>query len=159
MKHKYNCVLIIFLLSFQCSVFSQTNALNLKIFSGENKSIELNTLRKITFSAGNMVMNFLNSTSDEIAMNSIEKMFFGTFTSLSNLSDSDLLIYPNPGTDYIKIKNVSVVNQTIKVYDLNGILHFSLTISSSDSKIDVSGLNKGVYLLKVNENVLKFTKI
>ncbi len=44
------------------------------------------------------------------------------------------------------------------VYDIAGNLQFSGVVNGASSRIDVSGLNNGVYVLKVGDSSVKFKK-
>lgn len=59
----------------------------------------------------------------------------------------DWLIYPNPSSTHIAIKNQPNDVQTISIYDLNGRLCKIITPFSAS--IDVSGLEKGTYILRM----------
>jgi len=60
----------------------------------------------------------------------------------------NLLIYPNPSSRYINVQHNSESTVSIEIIDLNGRMVFSENLQSSDEKIDVSFLEKGVYLLR-----------
>ncbi len=59
---------------------------------------------------------------------------------------SDLVIYPNPTSDYINIANDQLKDVT--VLDFTG----KILLRSSSKKVDLSNLPKGVYLLNVTLN-------
>ena len=63
----------------------------------------------------------------------------------------DIRIYPNPVSNQL---NVSLTNngvdfKWIHIYNTNGQLVISNTISSSDMNIDVGSLINGIYFLKL----------
>ena len=75
-------------------------------------------------------------------------------------SDSNLYIYPNPGSDYIYIKNnkENSSNYTVDISDATGKLVFSSAINLK--KIDIKSLQKGLYYLTIKtETELKSFKI
>jgi len=70
----------------------------------------------------------------------------------TNLSTNDFIkskvnIYPNPVQNEIHIETGEVVN-SVEVFDLLG----KQILNSKDKNIDVSGLQSGIYLLKINTN-------
>lgn len=68
---------------------------------------------------------------------------------------NDFTIYPNPSTDLININSINNQSFTlVKVYDLSG----KMLIESSDNKISVSNLSRGVYLLKIMTESGELTK-
>ena len=70
----------------------------------------------------------------------------------------DLSIYPNPTNDIINIKLNSYENISATIYDINGRLMLEQKLSSVVSTINISNLNTGVYLLKINTENKTVTK-
>ncbi|AEA44148.1 T9SS type A sorting domain-containing protein [Fluviicola taffensis] len=66
---------------------------------------------------------------------------------------------PNPSTDFVALSgnDLSLV-QELAIYDIHGKLVKKLTLSDIQSKISISELDNGVYLLSLNQNskVLRF---
>lgn len=60
-----------------------------------------------------------------------------------------LQIYPNPATDFIMIDLPTTENIMMNVVDITGAVVLAREISSQE-KIDVTSLPKGVYILRVN---------
>ncbi len=80
------------------------------------------------------------------------------------LNDNDIVVFPNPANKFINIKfgNNFFGNTSIEAIDLigNSVLTHKITdISEHDvQKINVSGLNKGVYFLVITNNNKSFMK-
>lgn len=72
-----------------------------------------------------------------------------------------MAIFPNPAYDYIRVEHSETIN-SIEIIDLSGRVlkkHAASNISNSDV-ISLSGLNNGVYLLKLKvENELEVSKL
>lgn len=98
-----------------------------------------------------------------------EKVATLTFTLQSVLSTAEeklsaLTIFPNPANDIISIKNPNFINlKSIEIYSVLGSLSKEISFSKNaqNPSIDVSDLNSGIYLLKLNtvEELSKFQKI
>ncbi len=67
-----------------------------------------------------------------------------------------LLIYPNPANDYIYIDGVQS-EQIFHIYDVQGKLIFNTTLKE-DSKISIDKLMPGIYIIKSNNAIGRFTK-
>lgn len=65
-------------------------------------------------------------------------------TNENNLSKSDVKIYPNPAKDFININSEKKIN-LIEILDQSG----KRISESKESKINVSHLPKGIYILKI----------
>jgi hypothetical protein len=94
------------------------------------------------------------------------------------LIDNHLSLYPNPATDYIEIATEDVIlngtqwseesieghrSKSIQIYDFLGNVVLTLTpaisLKGEGVRIDVSGLAKGVYFVRIGGKIYKFVKL
>ena len=72
-----------------------------------------------------------------------------------NQFENQFVVYPNPSSDYINIKNngISFLDVTVKIFDLNGRSVYSENNINlnSDYRVPVSNLATGLYLLEIND--------
>ncbi|TCN59460.1 T9SS C-terminal target domain-containing protein [Flavobacterium circumlabens] len=80
-------------------------------------------------------------------------------TNENTINSSNFEIYPNPSNNIvnIKLKNTNSkarINSEIhaRLYDLNGTQKREIKIKDEGSSINVQGLEKGIYILKINNN-------
>ena len=71
--------------------------------------------------------------------------------------ESSLRVRPNPATDFIDIYGVQDAGQA-EIIDLTGKTVMSVSLKNEVSRIDISNLPKGVYLLRVHGESQKFVK-
>ena len=71
-------------------------------------------------------------------------------TSSINKIEKTLDFYPNPSSDFINVKS----NEKTEVYSIDGVLK----LTSIQSKIDLSNLTTGVYIIKLGNKTAKFIK-
>jgi hypothetical protein len=81
--------------------------------------------------------------------------------SENNFNNNEFTIYPNPTNNILNIvlsENISV--NKIIIYDLTGkeIKSVSIKINSKDIQTDVSSLPKGIYLLTLQSDKMKYSK-
>lgn len=69
-------------------------------------------------------------------------------TSVSNIEDNKISIYPNPANDFINISE-NINANTIQILGIDGSIY---TPINKSNKLDVSSLNPGIYLLKFKLN-------
>lgn len=62
-------------------------------------------------------------------------------------------ISPNPSTGLFNIAAKSSIEKEIEVYDVLGNLAYTYTFTGTNATIDLSSLEKGVYFIRITENV------
>jgi hypothetical protein len=78
---------------------------------------------------------------------------------------SDMIIAPNPTSDYIEIAITGNygLKDAVKVYDVLGNVVLTLTptlsLQGEGIKVDVSGLAAGVYFVRIGGDIYKFVKM
>jgi Secretion system C-terminal sorting domain len=65
-------------------------------------------------------------------------------------ASSKALIYPNPTSDYIQVKNTESV-ESVNVYDISGRLVRQF-LNNTSSQLDISSLPKGIYQVAIKAN-------
>jgi len=152
--------LILFEIAFT-PLQSQNVALTIKNWEGVDKNVELNSLKKITFSGTNLVLNYLGGGNEDIAISTVRKMLFSSYTALNGIQEDhkSVFIYPNPSSHFISFKNVAESNYQVIVYNINGTQVMNINLSQGTEGVDISALKSGIYLIKVDSQVLKFTKL
>ena len=80
-------------------------------------------------------------------------------TSVEELESSKVNLYPNPTNNIINIEGLNKNEYNpIQVFDVQGKLVITKTISEK-GKIDLSELNKGVYVIKIGEVAQRIVKM
>ncbi|HAH23754.1 MAG TPA: hypothetical protein DCL77_08355 [Prolixibacteraceae bacterium] len=78
------------------------------------------------------------------------------------LSAKGSVVYPNPFEDLITIESSSLDEHSVQLFNAVGQLINSLKTNESVTKLDLGGLNKGVYLMKIKtanqEQTIKLLK-
>jgi serine protease len=64
---------------------------------------------------------------------------------IAEISDSDLVLYPNPSAGILTIENRNSDNSTIQLYDVSGRLVFTSTLKPMVNVVDISTLLPGIY--------------
>lgn len=138
----------------------ESNAFTIRLFDGNEVSNSTGFIRKITFSDNNLVINKTDGSFTPIPLASISKIFFSVLSNSETITPENLkvYIYPNPASDCIQIKNIKNNETVVYIYKLDGTLAISKIIDSGDSVIDVSQLHSGIYIVRVNSDILKLCK-
>lgn len=85
---------------------------------------------------------------DVFEIDDIEFGVFSTFSSKEN-NLTDFTVYPNPATDFVNINSADTID-SYRIYDLTGRVVKRSSPYSNNFRIDVTSLNKGVYMVKLN---------
>ena len=102
--------------------------------------------------------NLINNKSSTITEDSYDDKCASAL-SVNDFSKDNLLIYPNPTSDFIYVKNLKDA-KSYKIFDSSGRLVSQRKLN--EDKIDVRNLTEGNYLLEIKSKAflknLKFIK-
>ena len=100
-------------------------------------------------------------TEDYIIIDQI-KVSQGAYVNTLSVDNSvdgiSFNIYPNPANDFIFIENISIGSK-VDLFNVVGKNIKSFEIESHNQRLDINGLNSGVYFVKVGDKAAaKFVK-
>jgi len=109
-----------------------------------------------TYSTAN---GLLDNAINTIAIDTLGNKWFGTNNGVSELNEGNLginpvttenhlILYPNPVQNVLQV-NFSGKTGTLEAYEITGKSVLQKEIARNNNSIDVSGLDKGIYLVKV----------
>ena len=80
-----------------------------------------------------------------------------TGIAANSISDNGITIYPNPVNNILNIEADGFENSinSVNIFDVYDRLVFSKNSETNVLNIDVSGLTKGMYIVRINEGVIK----
>ena len=94
--------------------------------------------------------SFLESVSNRVSNSN---------TGINDIKNSNIKIYPNPTNNIINIEGLTKnENNTIEIFDVQGKLAITKNITEKGT-IDLSELNKGVYVIKIGEVAQRIVKM
>lgn len=112
----------------------------------DNRTYKLDIVVNATDSSGNTYVSSILLA---------EKTIVDGPNAIPSINDEKLIsIYPNPANDFIIVEGFS---DEIEITDIAG-RPFIKKVVSEKEKIDISTLAKGMYILRSNYQVVKFTK-
>jgi len=117
----------------------------------------------VTFYAAGNACNDDSGTGGDFVYTTSLALTEGTSTvGIANVSNAELMVYPNPAANNISIRNVANENLNVVMYDLAGREALNTKdISNMNNEISVLNIANGTYILRVyNETgLLKSDKI
>ncbi len=160
MKKNYTLlIMIVFSSFFAIGLKAQSPTLEIQKKDQSVVQTALSDLRKLTFSNDAMTVHYNSGQTGNVALSDISKMIFGTISGVKKVQsvNTEILIYPNPASDYIYVKTTN--NQTIQIMNISGATVISQKASDRETQIHTGDLAKGIYILKLDHKVAKFTKL
>jgi hypothetical protein len=123
-------------------------------------------LSDITEPFGYEIINEGNNTISLIvsSLNGNTAIYNNALLSIQEISESKLIIYPNPVSTTLNIsEDVKILNSEIKIFDTFGKVLNVYIFNENSTEINISNLNSGVYFLQFIElngskSVVKFIK-
>jgi hypothetical protein len=145
----------------------QAQTMNVKEKSGAQTAYTLSSVRKMTFSGGNVTVNKTNNTSGVFALSALRYLNFTSVTSgisepTMQSGHSNLVTYPNPVTDVLNIDLTGVIGEgMISILTFEGkVVQTQTTSGNSMATINLSHLAKGIYLCRYSStSEIKTVKI
>jgi len=82
-----------------------------------------------------------------------------TSLAVNDATRNAIKVYPNPAVDYINIESPAKV-KSVAIYDASGKSVSTYELNTSKSQINLSKLNPGVYMVKINlDNEVRTVKV
>ena len=162
---KRGIILAFLLLLFSvCCIRSNAQSLVIKMKNGTESSEALEILQKFSFLDNNMLVEKSGGTNDLFTISEIQTIRFnnvpvGIDKNSISKNDQGIVLYPNPANQVIYLKNLPENGTQIQIYRIDGILIYNIAVESTEQSINIDNLNEGLYLLRVNNEVIKFKKL
>ena len=80
-------------------------------------------------------------------------LFVKDITSIEGIGEVSVYVYPNPVSSTLNIQGVDDT-ASLSVYSLSG----KCVLQETGTEIDVTSLHQGTYILRINNNYVKFIK-
>lgn len=77
--------------------------------------------------------------------------FLGGTAGVSDNKLQGFSFYPNPSSDILNLKSVNNID-SVAIYNLLGQEILNSKVNATDSKLDISSLSMGAYIMKVTVN-------
>ena len=144
------------------STFSLAQSgVNVTYYDGTVQVFSVASSGKLYFESDNLYVKVdAATTPTTIPASIIRKITFSSTplgTSTFDESKNHMVLYPNPGSVFIRIKSDGSDDLKIKIYALTGQL-VQQGVYRPNQDIDISTLNSGLYLVQVNGLTIKLSK-
>jgi hypothetical protein len=159
MRHKRLKLSAVFLLGLGLTGL-QAQTMYVKENSGTQTAYSLSSIRKMTFSGGNAIIQKTDNSSGFYALSGLSYLNFTDLTTgitepTAQLGHSNLITYPNPVTDVLNVDLTGVTGEgAISILTIEGkVVQSQSTNGNSMVKINLSHLSQGIYLCRYSSTV------
>ena len=154
----FTTLTVAFMLLFTSNMFGQASLYNYRN-DGQPTNTALLSQTKISFSGSNLLL-FNGTSTSSIPISSVNKVLFSATNTKVNIeyAADNLMIFPNPVTDILHLKNLNDGHLTIMIFGIDGKALITQELSSEYPEVDVKTLPKGFYFLKANSHTVSFIK-
>jgi len=139
-------------------------AQNLVVMARDGSELTRNlaTVQSMKFSAGNLVVKNSDGSTTNRTLSEIRKIYFipaVTGTGDVALIQKELIrFFPNPVGNSLHLENLPEGISDVTIYRTDGAVILRTQVASGNSIIDTGHLNRGIYILMVRGQVMKFVK-
>ena len=158
-------ILLLFLI-YLASSLSALKAQNLYVDfkNGIESARQIGSIQKLTFVNNKLVFNYISGTSEVFSISNIQKIsFVSAFTSVDDINtnnpENKISVFPNPVSDQLSFKNLPQGISELYIYRMDGALLIHTQINENVNSVDLSALSVGIYLIRVNNQIIKICKI
>ncbi|MEI7596151.1 MAG: T9SS type A sorting domain-containing protein [Bacteroidota bacterium] len=95
----------------------------------------------------NIIINANNPTNSSVSLLVSEANVGGIANN--NIEKTNMNVYPNPATDFITIENMALGSE-LSIVNISGQEILYQNISSEKVQINISNLNRGIYIVKIS---------
>jgi len=142
------------------ALFATVTTIKVVYLSAEEQAYELKQLGYVELDGDEMA--FFDKEGNELHVTKIkdvQKIVIGGTpeTSVENVDGFSMVVYPNPSMDELFIEGMEI-GDVLRVYTIDGVLVKTQVVESEVTRIEVSDLAVGSYLIQSKANVVKFIK-
>ena len=122
---------------------------------GNETTYLLADVQRIEVQADNETGKMTILQKDGTKVGNYQKILFAqsSLTSLDDQEELQIFVFPNPVSHTLNIQGVDE-NTSLEVYNLTG----KSVIKDKGTELDVTSLNQGTYILRINNQYVKFIK-
>lgn len=157
---KRGTILLFMVLLSATALFATVTTIKVVYLSAEEQAYELKQLGYVELDGDEMI--FFDKEDNELHVTKIkdvQKIVIGDTpeTSVENVDGLSMAVYPNPSMNELFIEGMEI-GDVLRVYTIDGVLVKTQVVESEVTRIEVSDLAVGSYLIQSKGNVVKFIK-
>ena len=129
------------------------------VYNNAQSNTTFENVTKFYFSNGNLIID-QSGVETSIPTSTVQRLELAAVTTqdISEWGEDAIFVYPNPASDKLFFSCKENQEVTVSVYTMNGQLLLSEQMNTSES-LNVSSLAKGMYIIRINSQNYKFSKL
>jgi hypothetical protein len=160
--------LILILLGVTGTFHTHAQSMVIETKSGTDTVSIVDTLEKFSFSNENLLVDLVGGSIKTYSLTEVQKIFFisdGSTPVTTGVQETvsgtgqNISVYPNPAENILYLQNLPDGVSAVIIYNMEGIPVLSMQVSGDNKSIGISNLTKGLYLIRINNQALKFIKL
>ncbi len=121
---------------------------------GDKTNYNLADVKRIEVNATETSASMIVLLQDGTKEGTYQKLLFADkVTSIEELGEISLFVFPNPVSNTLNIQGVDEA-ASLSVFNLSGLC----VLQDKGTEIDVTSLSQGTYILRINNQYVKFIK-
>lgn len=173
---------LLFLLSWMIPFRAPAQSMIVLMNDGVENKTQIGSIQHFSFLEGDLLLKLINGSMESFGVAEIRKIYFdqtinnsdttdtsddsdstdtdsiNDTTSSHQYNESKIEVYPNPATTQLYIKSGNETISIVTIYRMDGILVKKIQLSASDFSIAINDLSNGLYVLRINNQTIKFIK-
>jgi hypothetical protein len=144
--------------------------MTVKYTDGTEKVKAISSLTSVLFANNYLTIRNNDGTTESSQLSGVRKICFkycttsttdtsGNATLTQTAEAAAMAVYPNPVGDFIYVQNAPEGTSFVNICRIDGAVVLQTQISLSGQPLNVTGLAKGIYFIKINNQVFKFMKL
>ncbi len=140
---------------FACSAQAEVE---IQFYNAGSQNFTVSETGKIYFNNGYMMIDEGLCSPYSFLVSDIKKILISNPVSIEDIETENFTIYPNPATSFLRIHSDSQLQGSYQLYALDGRVVLS-GMFQGDETVDLNGVPRGLYLIKVNDRTFKISKL
>jgi hypothetical protein len=162
MKKKVICGLL-FLMAFTLSRESKAQGFYIRTTDQKVRTFDLSTLQSLSFPNNSLLLKKTTGSTEAFNLSTIKEIYFSSLYTGSEIisvigKEEKMSIYPNPAGATIKIVHAPQQTQDVSVIGTDGHIAIQTQVSAENASINISALTRGLYIIRINNQAIKFIK-
>lgn len=160
MNYKFTAIGLLIIFCFLSMQSIAQKSIIVQLRNGSESYVQLEQLQKITLGASMLELRNPSEILQSFKIEEIQKIRFGVYSSITSpTSEFNLQVFPNPVTDFFTIRNAPKETYKATIHSIDGRIIKEISNIGENQEINVAELQTGIYLLRVNKSIIKFSKL